>query len=453
MTEETAARPGGAGGTAPGARLLKDHPLRVTLTNEVHARPPELLRPPTRGTLLAMFSGEGTTGDDLSHLARLCAWAGVPPPAPDATHYSGSFGSFRLKWERHTEFSTWSVFRPTAPAAALDPFLEPALDAVPRDWLAALPGELMAGIHIVVLDNGAPVPTPETLEAIFGSDRYVGSRVAGGTATAWTDFRIHGDNFSRILVVDHSMTGNQTGRTVQRLFEIETYRIMALMALPEARRALPDIGRIEAELAELTGRMAAIEGLEDERDLLGRLTRLAARTEQISAETAYRFGAARAYYLLVRKRIEELREVRIEGVPMIAEFMERRLAPALRTCEAAQTRLEMLSQRVARASNLLRTRVEIAVEGQNAELLRSMDSRAHAQLRLQETVEGLSVVAISYYGVGILGYAAKALKGMGVPLNPDLVTGIGIPVVLFAVWTGVRRIRRVLVEPSDAPHG
>ena len=445
MTDDTAAlstSPGSAGMRRP-----MDHPLRVTLTNEVHARPPEKLRPPVRGTMLAMLSGEGAAEQDRAHLERLCDWAGVPPPAAEATHYSGGFGSFQLKWERHTEFSTWTVFKPgAATGAGVDPFLDPALDAVPRDWLAGLPGELMVGIHIVVLDETTPEPTPDMLAAIFGSDRYVGSRVAGGTARAWTDFRIHGDNFSRILVVDRSMTGNQAGRTVQRLLEIETYRVMALMALPVARAALPRVGSIEAELADLTERIAVIGGLEDERQLLDRLTKLAAQIEQISAETAYRFGAARAYYLLVGKRIEELREVRIEGLPMIAEFMDRRLAPALRTCEAAQARLEALSQRVARTSNLLRTRVEIAVEGQNAELLRSMDHRARVQLRLQETVEGLSVVAISYYAIGILGYAAKALKGVGVPLNPDLVTGLGIPVVLAAVWSGVRRIRRVIVQ-------
>jgi uncharacterized membrane-anchored protein len=73
-----------------------------------------------------------------------------------------------------------------------------------------------------------------------------------------------------------------------------------------------------------------------------------------------------------------------------------------------------------------------------------MDRRASLQLRLQETVEGLSVVAISYYLVGIVSYVAKALKGAGLPIEPDLAVGLAVPVVLFLVWSGVKRIRQVV---------
>ncbi|MBP2303137.1 DUF3422 family protein [Azospirillum picis] len=433
----------GAGGPRP----LRDHPLRQALTNEVHARPPESLATPMRATMLAMLSGEAAGEADRRHLEALCDWAGVARPPQGATHHSADFGSFHLKWERHTEFSTWTVFRPSAlPAGRLaDPFLEPALQALPREWLAGLPGELLVGIHVAVLDPGTPEPSANMMAAMFGSESYVGSRVAGRAATTWTDFRIHGDGFSRMLVADHSMTPRQTGRIVQRLLEIETYRVLALLALPMARGVLPRIGPIEAGLAEVAARVATLQGLQDERDLLDRLTRLAAQTEQIAAETAYRFGAARAYHDLVLRRIEELREIRIEGLQTIAEFMDRRLTPAIRTCEAVEGRLSSLSQRVARTSDLLRTRVEIAVEGQNAELLQSMDRRAHLQLRLQETVEGLSVVAISYYLVGIVGYAAKGMKGFGFKVDPDMLVGLMIPVVIAFVWSGVRRIRKVLV--------
>ncbi len=450
MSEDAVAVSRNAEAAGPQGRVFRDHALRVVLTNEVHARPSETLGTPMRATMLAMLSGEGEAEGDRRHLEALCDWAGVPRPPAGATHHSGSFGTFRLKWERHTEFSSWTVFRPSPPsggsAAGLlaDPFLDPALNAVPRDWLAGLPGELMVGIHVAVLDADTPDPTASQLAAVFGSENHVGTRIAGRAATAWTDFRIHGDGFSRILVADHSMTGHQAGRVVQRLLEIETYRVMALLALPVARGVLPRIGPIESDLADLTVSIATPHGLEDERALLDRLTRLAAETERIASETAYRFGAARAYHQLVEKRIEELREVRIEGLPTVGEFMDRRLLPAIRTCEAAQARLDALSERVARASNLLRTRVEIAVEGQNAELLKSMDRRAHLQLRMQETVEGLSVVAISYYLVGIVGYAAKGLKGFGLTVDPDLIVGLMIPVIMAFVWSGVRRIRKVV---------
>ena len=158
---------------------------------------------------------------------------------------------------------------------------------------------------------------------------------------------------------------------------------------------------------------------------------------------SFRFSAARAYADLVALRISELREERIEGLQMFSEFTERRLSPAMRTCEAAAKRLSTTSERVARATQLLSTRVGISRERQNQALLESMDNRAKLQLRLQETVEGLSIAAITYYIVGLVGYAAKGAKSLGVlPVSPDLVTALSIPVVLLLVALGVRRVRR-----------
>jgi uncharacterized membrane-anchored protein len=428
---------------APLASVFRDHPLRRQLTNEVHARPPEALAAPMRVSLLAMLSGDDGAEAERLHLARLCEMVGAPPPPPGATHYSGFFGSFRLKWERHTEFSTWTVFREGAQG---EPFTDPAIRAVPRDWVAELPGERLVGVHVLLSDADQPETSPGMLKHIFGSESYVGSRIAGRAATVWTDFRIHGDGYSRIVLNDHTLTPRQGGRLIQRLLEIETYRMTALLALPVARAILPRVAAVEKQLAELTARTNSLQGLEDERDVLDQLTRLMAEVEELSATNAFRFGAARAYFQLTDKRIAELRETRIEGLQTISEFMERRLSPALSTCNAVESRVDALSRRVARVSALLRTRVEIAVEGQNAELLKSMDRRADLQLRLQETVEGLSVVAISYYLVGIIGYAAKGLKGAGLHIDTDLVTGLMIPVVLWFVWTGVRRIRKVLLE-------
>jgi len=231
---------------------------------------------------------------------------------------------------------------------------------------------------------------------------------------------------------------------VQRLLEIETYRMMALLALPVAREAAPAITRIGDELARLTQSLTEIAGLDDERRLLDRLVALSAEAERIAAATQYRFGAGRAYYALVRRRIEELREERIEGLQTIAEFMDRRLAPAMRTCESVGERLEAISTRLGRVSALLRARVEVALEAQNRDLLASMDRRARLQLRLQQTVEGLSVAAITYYVVGLVAYAAKAARGLGLRLDPELAAGAAVLPVAALVWWAIKRIRRGL---------
>jgi len=182
--------------------------------------------------------------------------------------------------------------------------------------------------------------------------------------------------------------------------------------------------------------------------LLNELTRLAASVESSASASKYRFGAAHAYHELVRNRIRDLREERIPGLQTIGEFMTRRLAPAMNTCESVAQRQDELSVRIARSSDLLRTRVDIEREHQNLQMLAQMNRRAKLQLRLQQTVEGLSVAAITYYAVGLIGYLAKAAKSMGVHLDPDIVTGISIPLVALLVALGVRHIRKSMQRES-----
>lgn len=432
------------------SKPLRNHPLRHVLSAELHARPYARLVAPLRATHLAMHSGEGATEADRAQVAALCARFDVAPPGQSESHLTVDLGPLHLKWERHTEFSTYTFFKSAQsddPDAA--PFGRSLLDDLPEDWLRGLPGEMIAGIHVAMESRERPQRGPGELSRIFRGDNYAGSVVAGGAAAAWMDFAIHEDGFGRILIQDRRLGARQGGRLVQRLLEIETYRMMALLALPVARQLGARLTAGRVRLTELNERMTEIGGLEDERVLLAELTRLSAEIEEVAAPAVYRFGAARAYYDLVLRRVADLREERIEGLQTIGEFLDRRLAPAMRTCESTGQRLERLATRVSRASELLRTRVDIQLEAQNSDLLRSMDRRARLQLRLQQTVEGLSVAAISYYLVGLVGYAAKGVKAAGLELDVDLVTGLSIPLVVGAVGFGVLRLRRH-IEKSEA---
>jgi uncharacterized membrane-anchored protein len=441
--EEAETTPVRAGETRLARHAQREHRLRAVLTNEVHARPFAELVAPERASHIALLTGEAGIEEDHAQLVRLCARYGAAAPPAGINHFSQDLGAFRLRWERHTEFVSYTFFRSGPPGA--DPFAETAIDGVARDWLERLPGELLVAVHLAFLAKEAP-PATAALERAFVAESLVGSDVAGGMAAAWTDFRIHGDGFGRILLHDRGLGPRRAGRVVQRLLEIETYRMMALLALPLAREASPEVARAERELAASVAAMTGSEGIEDERALLRRLTRLAADIEALTARTRYRFGAARAYRALLEQRIAELKEQPVAGLQTIAEFMDRRLVPAMRTCESVAQRQEALSERVARASELLRTRVDIALEGQNRDLLRSMNRRAKLQLLLQETVEGLSVVAITYYVLGLVSYLAKSAKRFLPGLDLDLVPALALPVALALVWWGVRRVRRRLLR-------
>mgnify|MGYP000574979584 CR=1 FL=1 len=425
----------------------RDHPLRGALHAEVHSRPFATLQAPERVSHLALLSGEGAAQRERRHVIDLCQSRGVAGPPENTNHFIADLGSFRLKWERHTEFSTYTFFL-NGPFSD-GPFAGRALDLVPQDWIAGLPGDVLVGVHLDLLTKDTPEPDLAALQALFGHDSIIGSQVSGGAATVWMDFRVQEDGFGRILLRDNFLRPRQAGRLVQRLLEIETYRMTALLAFPAAKRHSAGLAAIGDRLTGITGRLSEIEGMGAERKLLDELMVLSSEIEDVAAATNYRFSAARAYYALVLRRVEELREQRIEGLQTIGEFIDRRLAPAMRTCQAIEDRQAMLSRKLARATTLLRTRVDVELEEQNRSLLESMNRRARVQLRLQQTVEGLSVAAVSYYIVGLIAYLAKGVGAERFGVKDSVLTAAAVPAVVLIIWLLVRRIRR---SHSDGGH-
>ena len=428
--------------------LFQSHPLRQTLSDEIHARPPVAIDTPELVTYLAFLHEAGNVEREAQHLRLLAEQLGLPEPATDTGHLFLDAGRFRLKWERHNEFSSYTFFRRIQ---AGDSAEDNALLDVPAAWRKAIPGQLIVATHVEVRSVAEVAPDQVMAELSPHGRQTVVAKVADDAAWVFTDFQIV-DGFSRFQVLDASLTRRQAGRTVQRLLEIETYRVIALLAFPVAKEVGRLLSRAEDELADLMDSIGRAESAEDERAVLARLTRLAAEVERSVAHTTFRFGAAAAYYRLVTQRIEELRETRLTGFPTIGEFMARRLTPAIDTCATMSRRQEDLSGRIARNSQLLRTRVDIELQRQNQELLAQMNRRARLQLRLQETVEGLSVVAITYYGSQLVQYLAKGGKDYIAPASPEVVTAVSIPLIAGLVALGLRRMRRALAAEEAEQH-
>ena len=419
-----------------------EHPERRALVDEIHARPYLPLRAPVRISHLAVLTGEDGQAAERAHLAELCRTFNVAPPPEDASLFTARVGPLLLRWERHTEFSTFA-FVDDGPFE--QPFKEPPSARLPSIWVKSIPGETISAVHIAIEPASTPDRTVEQTSALFDNNTVVGSAVHDGQARVWTDARVHADGYGRFLVKDLGLNQRQLGRLAQRVLEIASYYMLSLLAYPLARAALPKIAVLEQDISDSVRMLSEISGLEDESALLKRLSTLAAEAEAVAAATNYRFSASRAYFALVRQRMEDLRASRLEWIQPLDEFLLRRLVPAMETCNNVHARQESLSVRIARASDLLRARVNVALEAQNRDLLSSMNRRARAQLRLQQTVEGLSVAAISYYLVGLIAYAAKAAHGAGLKVDPDIVSGLAIPVVIALVWFAVRRLRRAVV--------
>lgn len=421
------------------------HPDRDRLLAEAHARPYMPLPSPSLATRIANLSSAEA---DLAHMIDLCRLRGAPEPGPNARWCAMDAGSWRIRWERHTEASTWTFYR-TLAEDAVPGLNETALDLVPRDWLDAMPGEVIVGSHILLMRARQLQMTSPDIEEIA-------VHVSGGTAQVFTDFRPGSDLFTRFQIVQPKADARDAGRLVQRLFEIETYRLLAMLAFPLAEPVGRAVGHLEEESANAALEVCNVSDVEADRALLNRLAVLAGEAQGLLGRTSFRFAAARAYYGLVQERIAQLREARLEGRPTIAEFMERRLAPAMRTCTAIEGRLQNVIAHISTTSQLLSTRVDVAAEATNGNLLASMDRRARLQLRLQQTVEGLSVAAISYYALALLGYVFKAVEHFAKGFDPTIATGLAAPLVVFAVWRSLHRVRLKMklddraTKPGDA---
>ena len=425
----------------------QQHPLRALLHNEVHARPAEAIEGPAAIAHVVMLADPAQREASRAHLAALLHDHHCTGPDADCTHLRVDLGTFRLRWELHTEFVSWTFMVPLPADAPLDTRAPlTAMEEVPQQWLRNLPGECLSSIHLWIVKDAQceGKGMKHLVQQMLNADTLAGAAVHAGHTEVCTDFAIHADGYSRMLVKpSDSISARRMGRLVQRLLEIETYRMAALLGLPAARKAASVLGAAEKELAELAN---AIRGADRDAEpaLLDHLTRLAGQVESEYAATHSRFSASKAYFELVDKRIQDLREERLSGLLTIQEFMERRLSPARSTCEWAVHRQNALSQRVSRVSNLLRTRVEIEQQQSNQEILATMNDRQGTQLKLQSTVEGLSVAAITYYITGLITYLSKGAQKLGWPLSPEITAAVAIPVVAFSVWWSLRRLHHKL---------
>lgn len=424
--------------------LPDNDPQRVMLHNEVHARPSQRIRLPALIIYVVVINEGIAREQECEHLRRLPGQQTLLLEQLQNNFLRLRLQGYTLRWERHTEFTRYSLVQHLPEAAQLgatDPELLSHL-TLPPGWLAGIPGRTFAAVKVALVPGDLHRADELLVQARkwFGGNPVVASLIGREAhSLAVTDFMLRPSGFERMLVMmqgDASET--RAGRVSQRLLEIETYRLMALRGLPMTKRLIPELTDAERQLAEITAQLE--NKAASDQELLDTLTSLAARIERATVEHGYRFAATQAYNKLVMQRIAELREKAIPGTQTIGEFMQRRLSPAIATVEATAQRLSYLSARVSRASALLRTRVDILAETQNQQLLEKLTRGQELQLRLQSTVEGLSIAAISYYVVSLLLYVAKAGKEAGLPIHPELVTGAMIPVVLWAVWRTTRRI-------------
>ena len=413
------------------------HPDRQAIMSELHARPVDIIENTTRvrRAVFVLPAGEGVMAGLVARFRACCVGAGIAEPPLGVRQYGFTAGVRVVTWEIHTEFVTIS-------------WRAPLTDK--QNWpddigLSALgDAALIAASRIDVIADHA---IPERLVQQFNLSSLCVTTVEDGTAQVATDFIADADGFTRFEFADGALTPLRRSVLTRRLLEVETYRSMALLALPLARRAEPDLAIIERELSGVIERLPGASSTADIQAILTALHDLSVRSGQLSERLGYRFAAARAYGEILHARLASLREGQTSIGSSIGRYLNNRVDPALGTCIAIEKRLTTLTGKIERAIELLNVRIGLDLQIQNQSVLETIAETSRSQFRLQRTVEGLSVIAISYYALGIIGYL------LGGPLeylavDKPLALSIAAPFAVVVVWLFVRAIRR-----SHGSHG
>lgn len=413
-----------------------EHESRPAILAELHARPFLPLETPRRIYHYAFATNREEAHADRLALVELARKHGVEAPASDAKFHYFRFGDWRLRWEHHTEFTTYSW---STGLDAQEPFRHP--DPVAAGEIAFQPpGPLIVATHVGVVGRE---PALDDLVGLFSPQSLCVIGVGKNIGQALTDFAVDSAGYTRMAIRLPDAPPLEAGRLTQRLIEVETYRTMALLALPLARAVSPDLSSMEDKLSEITHALSA-SGEPDNHALLIRLSDLLAANEALAARTAFRFSASRAYQALVKNRLELLQERKEGQYPTISNFLSARLDPAIETCSAVEARQNRLSTDVARTTNLMRTGITLDMERQNGALLDDMVRRTRLQMRFNRMVQGISVAGLAYYLVGLFAFVAKGLKEAEIipaALSAEMMDAISVPFAILIAWAFMARVR------------
>lgn len=427
--------------------MLNQHEQRRSLVSEMHLRRWPQVRAPASIIQFVRVLEAADREEELTAMAAL------PSAGPIATgsrprHLDGVLApGLAFSWERHSEASTTTLF--VSAIAGGTPALGDALA-----WAGSLPGKVIRATRLQLVEDEA---TALALlpELGFAQDDlvtcHVGTEGDDAGARIWSDFRLRDDGFGVVLVAGGGMAPGPLSRTLQRLQELGNYRNLALLGLPVAREGWRALDRIETMLGEVNRAVARPEVTDDE--LLEDVTRLSMELVAHASAADYRMSATEAYATIVEERLAELHIRPVPGHLSLADFTQRRFLPAARTCAAHRRRAEQLSQRTAQVLSLLRTRIETRIENQNGRLLASMERNASRQLRLQQLVEGLSVVAVSYYALGLVGKILEGVEELAPAIHAHVLTAALAPVVLAGAWFAIHHMKRRILGPDECEQG
>ena len=436
---------------------MREHPLRQQLLDEVHARTFSDFNGAGRFIRFVYLTERGDDQAIIDHINTYLSAQGQEEISASSKFLQSDFGNFRLRIERHTEFVSVSIIedgKTVKSGLAKDAFDQGRLAYLPFQFIDQMPADIFHAIWLEVGGKPPPRFNQEKAKTMLESRAAPSDLIDDGAAQLVISFDADSKGFSRAVIFNQHMSAARLGRMVQRVVEMETYRFLAMLGFAKAQASSGKLSKLANNLSNLTRGLSKTisTGPSDDKpqiDLVKTLTNLSAQVEELYADTLYRMAATKAYREVFEARMAALQLNYLKDFQGIEGFIERRMTPAMQTCEAFSNRLDRVALRIERAGQLLQTQTEMQIQEQNRDLLQSMDKRALAQLRLQQTVEGLSIAALTYYGVGLVHYLAKGLPIEEWGVDLDVIKALAVPVVGISVFAVIRRTRRHITRDTE----
>ena len=432
----------------------------LSLRDELHARPYIKLGNNLRTFHFAYLIKDNDEKNAWNYLSKYLKKLNFQSLPKEPSKYWVAEGKdLIIRYECHTEFISLTLIYPNKIEGDNKNipklFDVKFLNLLPKVFLEKFPGQHFLSSWIEMAPSNHKYK-PIEIEKFFYHDNFAGSNVAEDGANVFMSFKSDrtdflGTGFRRVFIQNKALRTRRTGRLLQRIVELETYQVLSLLGLTQVRDESFNLSELEQQITEITKSVSqtAKKNLDkksitypDYQKDLNELSYVVAKIEEISSSTNYRLSATSAYYKLVEQRVKDLREIRLNSFQTNDEFLSRRLQPAIRTCEAFSRRLESLANRAQRADNLVRTQIEMGGQIQNKNLLESMEVRARAQLRLQETVESLSIIAMTYYIIGLISTLIDPLNFKKFFVSKEIFLAICVPIILIIIWFIAKMVRK-----------
>ena len=334
-------------------------------------------------------------------------------------------------WQAHTEYYNYQIWHLPGPS---NPALSFGSISFPDYKFPVTP----LGTEVCRLDillTAESLPSRDRMRTLFPGPMLYGSKIFDEQTSLVTSFTPDEQGRERYWVGlgAPQASASRLKDIVDAIVRIETYYHLLLMQKPLFSAAIDQVYKFEQvhlkQREIISGHIAHADSQALQR-WLNSLTQDLLKTSRIAGKLHFELSASLPYDKIVHATLASLAERPLESYRPVSDYVLSGITGVADGYQQLLKRIETLRSGFEGIISIIRTRVDLIVEGQNLTLLQSVDKTTRSQVILQHTVEGLSVIVIAYYLAGLAGYVFKGFSEMGWLRNAHIASAVFVPIAI-----------------------